>query len=118
MAYMLLIHEPTGQRATRTQAEGKAVYARMLEFADTLKSRGVLRSVESLATPNADTVRVQVRSGRAQVLDGPYAEAKEMVGGFFVVDVPTRDEALAIAGECPAAEWAAIEVRETGPCYL
>jgi hypothetical protein len=60
---------------------------------------------------------LQVRAGRARVVDGPFAEAKEMVGGFFLVDVPTRQEALAIASECPAAEWATVEVRETGPCY-
>jgi hypothetical protein len=51
------------------------------------------------------------------VLDGPFAEAKEMVGGFFLVDVPTREEAVALARECPAAEWAEIEVRALGPCY-
>ena len=117
MAYMLLIHEPTGQRATRTQAEGEAVYARMVRFADELKSRGVLRGVESLASPGEGAARLQVRSGKAQVVDGPFAEAKEMVGGFFLVDVATREEALAIARECPAAEWATVEVRATGPCY-
>lgn len=116
MAYLLLIHEPLGQRETRTRDEGEAVYARMLEFAGALQARGVLRGVESLASPG-DGARVQVRSGRAQVLDGPFAEAKEMVGGFFLVDVPSREEAVAIARACPAAEWATVEVRETGPCY-
>jgi hypothetical protein len=117
MPYMLLIQEPVGQRATRTQAEGEAVFARMLRFADELKSRGVLRGVESLSTPAEGAARIQVRGGKAQVIDGPFAEAKEMVGGFFLVDVPTREEAVAIARECPAAEWATIEVRATGPCY-
>jgi hypothetical protein len=116
MAYMLLIHEPTGQRQERTQAEGEAVYARMVRFADSLKSRGVLRGVESLTSPD-NSSRLQVRSGKAHVLDGPFAEAKEMVGGFFLIDVASRDEAIAIARECPAAEWATVEVRETGPCY-
>ena len=55
--------------------------------------------------------------GRAQVLDGPFAEAKEMVGGFFLVDCDTREEAVAIARECPAIEWATVEVRTVGPCY-
>ncbi|MBG9389845.1 YciI family protein [Caenimonas aquaedulcis] len=117
MPYMLLIQEPVGQRATRTQAEGEAVFARMLRFADELKTRGVLRGVESLSSPREGAARVQVRGGKAQVLDGPFAEAKEMVGGFFLVDVATREEAVAIARECPAAEWATVEVRATGPCY-
>ena len=116
MAYLLLIHEPVGQRQQRTQAEGEAVYDRMVRFADSLKSRGVLRAVESL-TSQDDSTRLKVRHGKAHVTDGPFAEAKEMVGGFFLIDVPTREAAVAIARECPAAEWAEVEVRETGPCY-
>jgi hypothetical protein len=116
MPYMLLIHEPVGQRQSRTQAEGEALYARMLRFADQLKARGVLRAVESLAS-QGDAARIKVSNGRAQVLDGPFAEAKEMVGGFFLVDCDTREEAVAIACECPAAEWATLEVRAVGPCY-
>ena len=117
MPYMLLIHEPVGQRQTRSEAEGKAVYDRMLKFSADLRSRGILRAVESLTSIDQGAARIQVTNGRAHVLDGPFAEAKEMVGGFFLVDVPTREEALAIARECPAAEWATVEVRSTGPCY-
>jgi hypothetical protein len=117
MSYMLLIHEPPGQRQDRGLEEGKAVYARMLRFADELKSRGVLKGAESLASQDNAAARVRVSNGRAQVLDGPFAEAKEMVGGFFLLDVESRDEALAIAAECPAAEWATVEVRAVGPCY-
>lgn len=116
MPYMLLIHEEVGQRRQRTEAEGHAVYDRMVRFAGSLKQRGVLRAVESLTSQDGSS-RVTVRSGKAHVIDGPFAEAKEMVGGFFLVDVATREEALAIARECPAAEWATVEVRETGPCY-
>lgn len=116
MAYMLLIHEPTGQRLTRTEAEGRAVYERMLRFGADLKTRGLLLAAESLASQD-DAAQVQVRGGRPQVLDGPFSEAKEMVGGFFLVDCATREEALAIAGQCPAAEWATIEVRSLGPCF-
>jgi hypothetical protein len=115
MAYMLLILEDPAQRGTRTEAEGHAVYESMLEFAGTLKKRGVLRAVESLSSQAP--ARVVVRDGNARLLDGPFAEAKEMVGGFFLVDCATRDEALALARECPAAQWATIEVRATGPCY-
>ena len=57
-------------------------------------------------------------AGKPQVLDGPFAEAKEMVGGFFLVNCATREQALAIAARCPAAEWATLEVRATGPCFL
>ena len=117
MAYMLLIHEEVGQRRQRSEAEGHEVYDRMVKFAGSLKKRGVLRGVESLASPDESSSRVKVRSGKAHVVDGPFAEAKEMVGGFFLIDVATREEALAIARECPAAEWATVEVRASGPCY-
>lgn len=117
MAYMLLILEDPAQRATRSQPEGEAVYQRMVDFAGKLKKKDQLLAVESLASQR-DARRVQVRAGKAQVVDGPFAEAKEMIGGFFLLNVKTREEAVAIARECPAAEWATIEVRETGPCYL
>ena len=56
-------------------------------------------------------------TGQARLVDGPFAETKEMVGGFYLLDCATRDEAVAIARECPAAEWATVEVREVAPCY-
>ena len=116
MAYMLLITEPRGQREARTQAEGEALYARMLRFADDLAARGVLLDAQSLVS-DKEAARVQVREGRESVLDGPFAEVKEMIGGFFLINSATREEALAIARECPAAQWASVEVRETGPCF-
>jgi hypothetical protein len=116
MAYMLLMIEPPGQRATRTLEQGQQVYARMQRFADELKAQGLLLAVESLASQNQAS-RVQVRDGRSRVVDGPFAEAKEMVGGFFLVDCTTHDEALAIAKRCPAAEWCTVEVRSLAPCY-
>ncbi|MEP7297322.1 MAG: YciI family protein [Burkholderiales bacterium] len=116
MSYMLLIVEPPGQRVERGVEEGKRVFAEMLQFAEELKARGVLRGVESLAT-DAKGARVQVREGRPRIKDGPFTEAKEMIGGFFVLDVATLAEAVAIAAACPAARWATVEVREVGPCW-
>ena len=116
MPFMLLIHEPAGQRLTRSEAEGQAVYDRMLRFGADLKARGLLLSGESL-TSQDDAARVQVRQGKPRVSDGPFAEAKEMVGGFFLLDCASRDEAVAIASQCPAAEWATVEVRSLGPCF-
>lgn len=117
MSYMLLIHEPRGQRLERGEAAGRAVYDRMLGFAASLKARGVLVAAESLAS-DEQGVRVQVRGGKSRLTDGPFAEAKEMVGGFFLLNCATREEAMAIAAQCPAAEWCTVEVRETAPCYM
>jgi hypothetical protein len=117
MPYMLLILEDPAQRGTRSRAEGEAVFQRMVDFGRRLKEQDKLLAVESLAS-QAQGSRVQVRAGKSQVIDGPFAEAKEMVGGFYLLDVATRQEALAIAAQCPAAEWATVEVRETAPCYM
>lgn len=116
MTYMLLVVEPTDQRASRTESEGQAVYDRMLRFADNLQSQGLLLAAESLAG-HTNAARVRVQHGQARVLDGPFAEAKEMVGGFFLLNCKTREEAISIAAQCPAAEWCTVEVRELAPCY-
>lgn len=117
MSFMLLITEPRGQRAKRTLEEGQAVYARMLRFSDDLRERGLLLASSSLKA-DEEGVRVAVRGSARTVVDGPFTEAKEMVGGFFLLDCASRDDAVAIAATCPAAEWATVEVRETGPCYI
>jgi hypothetical protein len=116
MRYMLLIVEPPGQREARTREEGETAYARMLAFADELRADGTLLAVESLATP-ARATRVRVRAGQPQMLDGPFAEAKEMIGGFFLVECANAEAALDIARRCPAAGWATVEVRPTSACF-
>jgi hypothetical protein len=114
MSYMLLIVEPPGQRQERGREAGEAVYDRMLEYSRSLKERGVLLATNSLKSAGA---RLSIRGGKRLVVDGPFTEAKELVGGFFLLDVKTLEEALALAAECPAAQWATVEVREIGPCY-
>lgn len=116
MSYMLLIIEPVGQRATRTEAEGREAYAVMQRFAEGLAAQGKLKAVESLAS-QAQAVRISHAGGKPQMLDGPFAEAKEMIGGFFLLQNVTREEALAAAHACPAAQWATVEVRALAPCF-
>jgi len=117
MPHMLLIHEPIGQRAARSEAEGRATYERMLRWGDDLKERGLLLAAESLASLDT-AARVTLAAGKPRIVDGPFAEAKEMVGGFFLLNVDSRDEAIALAAECPAAEWATVEVRALAPCFM
>lgn len=116
MSYLLLIHEPVGQRATRTESEGRALYAAMQAFGEEIAARGQLQAVESLAGLG-DAVRVQRGPNGATFVDGPFAEAKEMVGGFFLLKSVTREEALAWAARCPAASFATVEVRALAPCH-
>src|SRR5262245_18128187 len=80
VTYMLLILEPHGQRAQRSDAEGRAVYERMLEYSQKLASRGVLRAAQSLKR-DSEGVRVSVRDGKRTLVDGPFSESKEMIGG-------------------------------------
>ncbi|AME25446.1 MULTISPECIES: YciI family protein [Burkholderiaceae] len=115
MPYMLLIAEPVGQRAERTEAEGRLLYDRMVEFGAGLKERGLLVASESLAS---DGLRVKKRDGKASLTDGPFAEAKEMIGGFFMLTCETQEEAIEIASACPAAEWCEVEVRKIAPCWV
>ncbi len=117
MPHLLLIHEPTGQRAGRSRAEGEALYAAMRAWGEGLAQRGLLVAGESLAPQDARAARVQRGAAGVQVLDGPFAEAKEMVGGFFLLATDSREEALALAAQCPAAAWATVEVRATAPCW-
>lgn len=117
MSYALLIVEPSGQRQARSEAEGRALYERMVRFSEDLKSRGLLKMTQSLKT-DTQGARVRVHGDRPTVVDGPFAEAKEMIGGFFILTCESRAQAIALAEECPAARWATVEVRELGPCFL
>jgi hypothetical protein len=114
MTYMLLVVEPQGDRARRTPDEGRVLFERMATWSRALKDRKLLLGVNSLKT---EATRVAVRAGGSRSTDGPFTESKELIGGYFLVDCRTRAEALELAQECPAAQWATMEVREIGPCF-
>ena len=116
MSYLLLIMEDRDARRNRSAEEGRLRSERMTRFAEDLEGRGVCKASESLRSLS-DGVRIAVRGGKRTVVDGPFAESKEVVGGFFLLDCRTKEEAVAVAGECPATDWATVEVREIGPCY-
>ena len=102
MAYALLILEPPGQRQTRSEAQGREAYERMLRFSADLRERGLLTLSQSLASDRGGA-RVRVQGSQAAIVDGPFAEAREMVGGILLLTCATRAEAIAIARQCPAA---------------
>jgi hypothetical protein len=116
MAYMLFMVEPLGQRQARTEAEGREAYASMVRWGESLQKRGLLIAAESLRSQDSAS-RVRVKSGRPYITDGPFPETKEMIGGFFLVNCATHQEALALASECPAAEWLTVEVRGLAACF-
>lgn len=115
MAFALLIHEDRSRRRQRSPAEAQNEYQAMLRYGASLADRGLLRAAEALK-PDAEATTLRLRDGQPQLLDGPFAETKEMLGGFFLLAVDRRADAIALAAECPAAAWASIEIREVGTC--
>jgi len=115
MAYVMLIIEPAGDRDTRAADVADARYQAMQDFTNELTRRGVLVTSQSLKS-DTQGVRIRADGEGVRLTDGPFAEAREMVGGFFLLQNVNRDEALAIARACPAVGFATVELRETGPC--
>ena len=111
MRFMLLII-PKGYENAPPGAmpEAKGV-AMMMRYTESLQKAGVLLACDGLHPPSMGA-RVTFGGGRAKVSDGPFAEAKEVVGGFWMIQVRSRDEAIAWATRCPGDENATLEVRQ------
>ena len=110
MNYMLLIYsDEAGFKAT-SKAQVEQTMAAYVAYTEALKKAGALVRGDRLqSASSASTVRVA--NGKTQVLDGPYAETKEQLGGFYLIDVPDLDAALAWAARCPGAGHGTVEVR-------
>jgi hypothetical protein len=109
MRYLLLIYtaEPTQPPAAQVMEDERNGYA---AFTADIRERGLMQAGEALEpTSTATTVRVQ--DGRTVTTDGPYAETKEALGGFYLVNARDLDEAIELAARIPAAKHGAIEVR-------
>ena len=110
MEYLALIHADQSVWEGMTEGERDAAYEQYGEFAEAARAAGVLVGGEELASTSSATT-VRVRDDQRLVTDGPYAEVKEALGGFFILDCPSFDEALDWAARIPAAEHGAVEVR-------
>ena len=107
---MLLIYTSEAAEANASPADQAKMFEEYNVFTKELTSRGAMKSGEALQpTSNATTVRV--RNGKAATTDGPFAETKEQLGGYYVVDVKNLDEAIKAAGMIPGAKWGSIEIR-------
>ena len=107
---MLMIPRGYEQAAPGTMPPADAV-AKMMAYNESLQKAGVLLALDGLHPPSMGA-RVSFAGGKPKVTDGPFAEAKEVLGGYWMIDVKSREEAIAWASRCPASENEVIEVRQ------
>ena len=114
MHYMLLIHSNETAMLSAPKEATERMHAAYMAYTEALNKAGVVLGGNRLRPSNATTT-VRSVDGKTQVLDGPYAETKEQIAGYYLIDVPDADAALSWAARCPGASFGAIEVRPIWP---
>src|SRR5690349_23613447 len=107
---MLMIPKGYEQAAPGTMPEAEAVAA-MMKYNESLQKAGVLLALDGLHPPSMGA-RISFAGGKPKVTDGPFSEAKEVLGGYWMIQVKSREEAIAWASRCPAGENEVIEIRQ------
>ncbi len=110
MQYMLLIYGDVNRFLKLTPEEQKQMQGAYQSFLEAVKNAGVYQASGRLQPTSAAT-SVRVANGKTQVLNGPYMETKEQLGGFFLIDVPDLDAAISWAARCPASTHGTVEIR-------
>jgi hypothetical protein len=110
MNYMLLIYSDPAMDPAYGTPEFAAMMKGFFDMNTAMKADGVLRGGEGLQGVETAT-SLRLRGGRTETMDGPFAETREHLGGYYIVDVPDLDAALRYAAMIPAAQWGTIEVR-------
>ena len=110
MQYMLMAYVNENGWQSLPQAEREKGIAAYAAYVEALQTSGVLKGSNRLG-PSAAATTVRTTNGKTQVLDGPYADTKEQLGGYFLIDVPNLDDALSWAARCPASSHGTVEVR-------
>jgi hypothetical protein len=110
MQYLLLIYGNEAGMQSASKADVEQMVAAYGAYTEAMKKAGVLAGANRLQ-PTASASTVRVTNGTSKVLDGPYAETKEQLAGYYMIDVPDLDAALSWAARCPGASFGAIEVR-------
>jgi hypothetical protein len=114
MRYLVLIgHDEQGGKALSAE-QHEALFTAYQKYEQELKKAGVLLGGDPLQ-PSAGAVRITSESGKRKLRDGPFSESKEIIGGYFLLEVKSKDEALEWASRCPAAQlggWSYVELRE------
>lgn len=110
MQYILMTYVQEDGWSRLTKAEQEQGVAAYMAYSEALTKAGVLKGGNRLQASSAATT-VRIADGKPRVLDGPYADSKEQLGGYFIVDVADLDAAIAWAARCPAASHGVVEVR-------
>ena len=110
MKYLCLIHVDEAQFATMPAVQRDALRGEHLDYDDTLRGSGQLIAAEALE-PASATLCVRVRRGRTSVTDGPFAETKEQIAGFFLIEARDLNDAIQVAANIPSARLGTVEVR-------
>ncbi len=111
MEVMMIIHEDAEAWAARSDpARQQAYWGSWMAYVQAIRGAGIVKSGNGLEPPGTATT-VRLRDGKRQVQDGPYADSKEQLGGYFILDVPDLDMALDWAARCPAAADGSVEIR-------
>jgi hypothetical protein len=107
---MLLIYGDESGRGNLGEAEQEAEMAKWFGYTEEMRSAGVMSAGDALQ-PTATATSVRDKDGEAMVTDGPFAETREQLGGYYLLDVPDLDEAIKWAHKCPGARYGTIELR-------
>lgn len=110
MKYLMAIYETEGDFSARTDAHKEAYWGAWRAYHQSLVQAGVIVGGNALQPPATGTT-VRVSGGARHVEDGPYADTKEQLGGFILLEVPSLDAALDWAAKCPTASTGAVEIR-------
>lgn len=110
MKYMLMAYVNEADWTKMTEAQQQQGMAAYMAYSEALTKAGVLADSNRLQPVSASTT-VKVANGKTQVLDGPYVDTKEQLGGYFLIDVADLDAAISWAARCPAAGHGAVEIR-------
>jgi hypothetical protein len=110
MQYLLLIHDEEAHWGRISEEERNAVMQDYFAFTNELRESGAYVTASQLQ-PTSEATTVQVRDGETLTTDGPFAETKEQLGGYYLIDVESQDEAIEWAAKIPSARFGKIEVR-------
>jgi hypothetical protein len=114
MKYMLLIHDDEQAFQNLNDGDRQAIYAEYRKFSEDIAASGNYVSGSELQ-PSSSSTTVRVRSGKRLVTDGPFAETREQLGGYVLIDATDLDEAIGIAARIPVAHLGTIEIRPLEP---